>query len=397
MCRRSSVGADSSLSSSSSEQRSQSSSQRSTCSDEQLVEAGQAHHLAAGLQAGLGDRRLARRVQGDDLLRRDLLALARPRLGSRRRSRPAPRSPLVVDRDDLAVAQQPRPRRLGDPDVRLAGLRLEQDRLGVLGASPRPAPGGGWRGRGSGRRRRSTPGHRAPSGSVTLPDQLTAAAWSGARGRSGSPCSAAGAASTAVSRPSASRNRSRRASSARRRSSSWRYSASSTVGDVEPLAVLDPEGEGEPVRQVDDRLVLDLAARHLAGQRGCSSRPRRCPGSGPRPRQPRARRHGWQSARFQARRAPPAAAPAQGRIPRRQGTSRSASGARTGADGTHRSTPITSAEPPRRPASTPASASSTTAARAGSTPSRGAASRKTGIGLPLQAQLDRRRSHRPSR
>ena len=37
-------------------------------------------------------------------------------------------------------------------------------------------------------------------------------------------------------------------------------------GDVEPLAILDPETEGEPVRQVDDRLVLHLAARHLAGQ-----------------------------------------------------------------------------------------------------------------------------------
>ena len=36
--------------------------------------------------------------------------------------------------------------------------------------------------------------------------------------------------------------------------------------DVEPLAILDPEAEGEPVRQVDDRLVLHLAARHLARQ-----------------------------------------------------------------------------------------------------------------------------------
>ena len=39
------------------------------------------------------------------------------------------------------------------------------------------------------------------------------------------------------------------------------------VGDVEPLAVLDPEGQVEPVRQVDERLVLHFAAGHDAPQR----------------------------------------------------------------------------------------------------------------------------------
>ncbi len=37
-------------------------------------------------------------------------------------------------------------------------------------------------------------------------------------------------------------------------------------GEVKPVAVLNPEGECKPVREVDDRLVLHLAARHLAGQ-----------------------------------------------------------------------------------------------------------------------------------
>ena len=88
----------------------------------------------------------------------------------------------------------------------------------------------------------------------------------------------------AVSRPSESWNRSCRVSTARRRSSSCLYSAQPHLREVEPLAVIDPEGEGEPVREVDDRLVLDLAAGDLARQAVVETRPRRCPGSGPRRR-----------------------------------------------------------------------------------------------------------------
>ena len=90
---------------------------------EQLVEAGQADHLAAGLQAGsdtAGSRDVYTVVTFST-------AISSPWATSEEISRPI--IGLFLDRRgrrraDLAAATQPGPRGLGDPNVRLAGLDL---------------------------------------------------------------------------------------------------------------------------------------------------------------------------------------------------------------------------------------------------------------------------------
>ena len=78
----------------------------------------------------LGDRAVAGGVEGDDLLhgrRPPLLQLDGELVGDE----PGLLDQPPVDLDDLAVAQQPGAGGEGDPHVRLVGLHLQIDRLGV--------------------------------------------------------------------------------------------------------------------------------------------------------------------------------------------------------------------------------------------------------------------------
>ena len=176
-------------------------------------------------------------------------------------------------------------------------------------------------------------------------------------------------------------------------------------GQVQPGPALGPEAQGQPVGQVDQVLVLDLAARDPAdrpvvdpggvgagvvdvGGGGLGGGPagrdvavaegaQRLPEPlGGRVEAVVGQSPGADRSPCRTRPPPTASSP-------RSATTMSAPRSARAAAWSPRSTPMTSPNPPRRPASTPARASSTTAARPGSTPSRRAAARNSaGSGLP---------------
>jgi hypothetical protein len=231
---------------------------------EQPLEVLGARHLQPRVGAALGDRAVARGVEGDDLLdgrRAPLLQLEGELVGDEPRLLHQP--PLGLDRS--AVAQQPGAGRQRDPHVRLGGLDLQVNRLLVdlglvqhrqmAGAQvavaldagvdhPAVQPGADRQGPRPVLRR---------EGGLKPGEMLVLHAHQSVLDHAGTPTLGVPPPQPPDERPAV---------------QVQLQPVVEDVGllDVEPRPAGDPEGQGEPVGDVDQVLVHDLAPGDLGDQ-----------------------------------------------------------------------------------------------------------------------------------